>query len=262
MKTLNFILWKPEGTPEFSSGGATFTDGTTIELACASAAYVQEKNLSLEQVSFTIALHSASLLLASHTFKMDKLGGATNLWLLANPKESNINGSFTSKFLQVLCNLPPTQTPLIVKVGVVEQDNTTWVSEGNLVFNGTVGNKQFQHLLTFYDNVHTSRAEANKATTEAYDQKRAEEAQSRHNANHFEVFFKSSHPSQTTYVICKDLKSASENIVEIQPNAKVSMEFWRGSQHEILAYSQNVPKEAAHKVTTVNETLENQEILV
>lgn len=262
MKTLNFILWTPEGAPEFSPGGATFTDGTTIELACASAAYVQENNLSLEQVSFTIALSTTDTLLASHTFRMEKLGGANNLWLLANPKETNINGSFTGKFLQALCNLAFIQTPLTVKIGVVEQNNTTWVSEGNLVFDGTTGTEQYKHLLSFYDDAQASRAEANQATTAAYDQKRAEEAQARHAANHFEVFFKNHHSSQTTYVICKDLKSASENIVSVQPNATISVEFWRGSQHDILAYLQDVPKEAAHKVATVNEALENQEILV
>ncbi|WP_299459152.1 hypothetical protein [uncultured Microscilla sp.] len=262
MKPLNFILWKPEGAPEFSPGGATFADGTTIELASAAAAYVQENSLELTQTSFIITLNSDEEELASHTFQMEKLGGSVNLWLLANPKETDPNGSFTGKFLQALCDLAPAQTPLTIKIGVIANDETTWINEGNLIFDGTTGSETYQQLLTFYDDVDASRSQANKETTEAYAQKREEEAQARHNANHFEVFFKSNHPSQTTYVICKDTKSLSENIVEVQPNAKISVEFWRGSSHEILAYSQNVSKEAAHKVTTVTETLENQEILI
>lgn len=121
---------------------------------------------------------------------------------------------------------------------------------------------KYQALLPLYDDVNASRAEAVQASTQAYEQKREDEAKARHAANHFEVFFKSNHPSQTTYVICKDLKSFSESIIEVQPNARVRKEFWRGSNHEILAYLQSVSKDNAHKITTVNEALESQEILI
>lgn len=261
-KPLNFILWKPEGAPGFSPGGATFTDGTTIELASAAASHIEENNLDLSQISFCITLSTNGQELASHTFQMKSIGGATNLWLLANPKETNPNGSFTGKFLQALCNLPATTTPLVIKIGVISNEETTWINEGNLVFDGTAGATTYQSLLPLYDDVNASRSKAAQATTQAYAQQRAAEAKARHAANHFEIFFKSTHDSQTTYVICKDLKSLSETIVEVQPNAKVSKEFWRGSNHEILAYPQNVSKEQAHKITTVNETLENQEIVI
>ncbi|HAS45304.1 MAG TPA: hypothetical protein DCS93_32775 [Microscillaceae bacterium] len=261
-KPLNFILWKPEGAPDFSPGGATFTDGTTIELASAAASYVDENGLDLTQISFCLVLESEGNELASHTFQMEALGGATNLWLLANPKETNPNGSFTGVFIQALCDLPATQTSLTIKIGVIANGDTTWINEGNLVFDGSAGSTKYQELLPLFDDVSASRNEAVQATTQAYEQKREDEAKARHAANYFEVFFKSSHESQTTYVICKDLKSQSETIIEVQPNARVSKEFWRGSNHEILAYPQNVSKDHAHKVTTVNETQENQEILV
>ena len=103
-KSLNFLLWKPESAPDFSPGGATFTDGTTIELASVAEAYVQEHKLDLSGISFIIVLESEANELASHTFQMEKIGAGTNLWLLANPKETNPNGSFTGKFLKALCD--------------------------------------------------------------------------------------------------------------------------------------------------------------
>ncbi len=261
-KPLNFILWKPEGAPDFSPGGATFTDGTTIELASAAASHVETNGLDLAQISFCLVLESEGNELATHTFQMEALGGSTNLWLLANPKETNPNGSFTGQFIQVLCGLPATQTPLTIKVGVIANGATTWINEGNLIFDGSAGNEQYQALLPLFDDVDASRSEAVQATTQAYEQKREEESKARHAANYFEVFFKSNHGSQTTYVICKDLKNLSETILEVQPNARISKEFWRGSNHEILAYPQNISKDQAIKVTTVNEAKENQEILV
>lgn len=136
-KPLSFILWKPEGAPDFSPGGATFTDGTTIELACSTAKYIEEHGLDLAQISFCLVLESEGNELASHTFQMKALGGATNMWLLANPKQTDPNGSFTGKFIQALCDLPAAQTPLVIKIGVIVDGNTTWNDEGNLIFDGT-----------------------------------------------------------------------------------------------------------------------------
>ena len=258
------ILFKADGGMDFAPEGAKLTDGTCVQLADGALSYMKEHSLVLGDTSFSILLESNGEELARHDFKMERFDGGCGLWLLADPTKTDLNGSFTGKFFRAFIDAGNGVTPFTVKVGVkATGGDTTWVSEGNGTFDGANGTSKYEAILAHYGDAAGAREAANAASSAAYDKKREEDSAAKHAKNHFKVVFKNKESSKTVYVICKDLKSLSENIVEVQAGKSVAKEFWRGSRHEIRVYAQNTSKDSSRQVVaSLDESREGQEIVV
>lgn len=72
--------------------------------------------------------------------------------------------------------------------------------------------------------------------------------------NSYKINIKSTNSGQTVYIVVTDLRTQSEKIHSVQPNATLALDLYKGQKYKIAAYSQNSSKESAVKIADVDES--------
>lgn len=257
---LKFLMWPAAGAPIMAESGAdsNFADGITIELFSDAKTYVESNSLNFSDVQFKLTMDYQGQNIASHQFQMEHMNGA-NIWLIADPALTTPNGSFTGAFISALCNLGAGNHLVTIRLHAEHNGNSTCINDGEITFQNDGTNDVYQGLLPSFKDVDAVRNQANKATQNAYEDKREKEAAAKHAARYFKVSLSNVNPSQTIYIIQKDHKSLSENIKEVLANKTLEIELSRNMTYDLLFYRQNENKDSAIKLATVNEDSEGRD---
>jgi hypothetical protein len=72
--------------------------------------------------------------------------------------------------------------------------------------------------------------------------------------NSYKINIKSNNSGQAVYIVVTDLRTLSEKIHSVQPNATIALELYKGQKYKISAYGQNSSKENAIKIADVDES--------
>lgn len=256
---LKFLCWPIAGAPMLMVSGAEsdFSDGVTIELFSDAKTYVEAEGLSFADVQFKMTMEHNGQELASHSFQMETMTGA-NIWLIANPALTKPNGSFTGAFVNALCELGAGDHLVSIKLFAEHNGGSVCINDGEITFKHDGTNAEYQALMPSFGDMDAVRNQANQATQKAYEDKREQEAAEKHAARYYKINLDNTNESKTIYVIRKDHKTLSENILEVQPNRSITTELSRNMTFDLLFYRQDQNKDSAIKFATVSESFEGQ----
>lgn len=256
---LKFLLWPVDGAPILaeSSSASNFSDGITIELFSTAKAFIENSGASFSDIQFSLKMTKEEQEIARHDFQMEHLNGA-NIWLIANPALTKPNGSFSVVFLHAISSLEQGEHLLNVSL----EANGTLINEGVITFISNGNNATYKALIPSFEDAEAVRNIANTNTQKDYEDKRAQEAAAKHAARYYKVKVNNNNDSKTIYLIRKDHKSLSENILEITPNKSLHVECSRSMDYDLLFYYHNENKHAARHLATLTEALEGQELFI
>lgn len=260
---LKFLLWSVDAAPILaeSSADSNFSDGITIELFSSAKAFVESNGLSFPEVNFTLKVNHQGQEIAVHTFQMEHLNGA-NIWLIANPALTKSNGSFTVAFVHAIGALETGEHLLNIQLEANHQGNSTLINEGEITFISDGTNNTYQELIPLFEDVEAVRNSANTNTQNDYEDQRAQEAAAKQAARYYNVKVNNNNTSKTVYLIRKDRKNLSENILEITPNQSLKVECSRAMHYDLFYYYHNENKAVARHLATLTEALEGKELSI
>lgn len=249
---LSFVIWATDTSkaPNFVPAGTlgSFSDGDTIELMSGAADYVKNNNLSFDAVTFQLSVSINGETPIIHSFQMENMAG-NNIWLIANPVQTNPNGSFSKVFVDAFIDLPEGEHTIDVEL----KANDSTINTGQLTFNRVASTDEHFKISAFLDDPEGARTMASEDFMKKYASKREAIAAVKRAANYFSINLKNNNDGQAVYLIWKDLKNFSENVLLVGPKKQKTLELSNGLKYELLIYGQNQSRESALHLATVDK---------
>ena len=152
---LGFMIWRDED--DFCPPGeiVEFTDGQCISLLHKAKKVVEETGKSISEIEFKIQLEQNGQSVAEHIFQTEDVN---NFWLIADPAESDENGSFSDAFVTVFAGSPAGKHNYTLKIFA----DGELFNQGELVYNSDGTNAIFKELIPKFGDISGTREQANK----------------------------------------------------------------------------------------------------
>ncbi len=243
---LGFMIWRDED--DFCPPGetASFYDGQCISLLHKAKKFVEESGKELSEIEFKMQLEQNGQIKAEHSFKTEDLN---SFWLIADPAESDENGTFTAVFLSEFANSPAGEHNYTLKVFANEE----LFNKGDLLYNSDGTNAIFKELIPKFNDISGTRDQANKAHQSEYAQQQADEARAQDAARDYKIHIENTDTGHTKYILSTHQQTLSETIYEVTPRNTITLDLFRGSEFELRYYDQDSSKDNALLIAMVDE---------
>ncbi|MCP4443376.1 MAG: hypothetical protein GY810_31120 [Aureispira sp.] len=255
-KNLSFVIWSTDASqaPKFIAAGTpgSFLDGDTIELMSAVAAHIKDNNLSFGDVTFELSVTINNEQTITHSFQMESITG-NNIWLIADPTKTNPNGSFSKLFVDAFIALPEGNYTIDVQLNASHAGNKSLINTGQLTFERAANINEHFKISAYLDDPEGARNMASDEFMKQYAAKREAYAAKKHASKKFSINLKNNNDGQSVYLIWKDIKTLSENILLIEPSKEKSLELSNNLEYELLVYGQNQSKDHARHLATIDK---------
>ena len=252
---LGFVTWGSDD--QFYPPGevAKLTDGVSISILYSAKKLVESSGKNISEFEFKMQLQKDGQTVAEHVFKTED---ANNFWLIADPAESDENGSFTAIFASEFANSVAGEQNYTLKLFV----NDELSHEGNIIYNSDGQGTIYKELIPKFKNISATRDEANKKHQQEYAQKEADEAKAKDEAREFKITITNVDSGHTKYILETHQVTLSEKIHEITPMQTLTLSLFRGSSFELKYYDQDWKKEDALFIAIIDESCHNKEYIV
>lgn len=252
---MGFMVWREED--DFCPPGeiVEFTDGQCVSLLHNAKKVVEDTGKSISKIEFKMQLEQNEQSVVEHIFKTEDVN---NFWLIADPSESDENGSFTTNFLSEFANTQQGKHNYTLKLFA----DGELFNQGELVFNSDGQNSAYKELIPKFDDITGTREQANKEHQKEYAEQNAKEEKERTAEREYKIHIENIDSGHTKYVIATHQTTLSEKIYEITPLKTITLDLHRGSVFELTYYDQNSSKDNALIISKVDESCHNNKYVI
>lgn len=253
---LGFLVWGADEPQYFAPGKvAEFADGQAISLLHMAKNIVAESGKELADFEFEMQLLDSNQIIEKHSFKTEDIN---NFWLVANPLNSDENGSFTPLFVSLFAGLGAGDHHFVIKVLA----NNELFNQGEVLFKSNGNNERYKSLIPKFENVSALREQAAEECQKEFEDNFEKERKERERLNKYMVHIENRDYGHTKYIVVKDRSTFSEEIHEVTPGDTISVDLYRGAEYELKFHDQDSSKDYANFLAIVNDSCNDNKYVV
>ena len=184
---------------------------------------------------------------------MESLTG-NNIWLIGDPGLTEPNGGFTPVFLEAMLDLGSGSHLLTVTLYIEHGGSLIAVNRGTVTYDGSTGSNAHRSVPANLRNASQAWRQNVETATRELEQEYEAERAAEEAARNFSVTVRNRNSGRTRYVVIRNRRSLSEEIVELQSNSARAIRLSRAGSYEFLVYDQDETNDAATGFAEVDES--------